>query len=81
MALRFSLVVSVFFAGMAPPVPEVMRVFVDVREPVMTGASYMPFMSSGYLCRRITEVYFVILRRVDRAGINFVRLSMSALHR
>ena len=78
----FFLVVSVFFAGMAPPAPEVMmRVFADDRELVMTGAFYMPFMSSGYLCRRITEVYFVILRRGERAGINFVRLSMSARYR
>ena len=63
-ALRFSLFFSILFAGAALLVPEgMMRIFTNDRELILTGASYLRFMSVSYLCWGITEVYLAALDR------------------
>ena len=70
-ALRFSLLISLIFAGMALFVPEgMMRVFTNDRELLTIGASYLRFMSVSYLCWGITEVYLAVLRSVGRVVIS-----------
>lgn len=70
-ALRFSILISVFFAGMALFIPEsMMRIFTNGAELIVIGASYLRFMSVSYLCWGITEVYLAILRSVGRVVIS-----------
>lgn len=70
-ALRFSILISVFFAGMALFIPEsMMRIFTNDAELIVIGASYLRFMSVSYLCWGITEVYLAILRSVGRVVIS-----------
>ena len=70
-ALRFSLFFSILFAGAALLVPEgMMRIFTDDQELILTGASYLRFMSVSYLCWGITEVYLAALRSVGRVAVS-----------
>ena len=70
-ALRFSLVIALLFAGMALLVPDVMmHAFTNDQELIAIGASYLRFMSVSYLCWGITEVYLAVLRSVGRAVIS-----------
>ena len=70
-ALRFSLFFSILFAGAALLVPEgMMRIFTNDRELILTGASYLRFMSVSYLCWGITEVYLAALRSVGRVAVS-----------
>ena len=70
-ALRFSLVIALLFAGMALLAPDVMmHLFTNDTELITIGASYLRFMSVSYLCWGITEVYLAVLRSVGRVVIS-----------
>lgn len=70
-ALRFSLGISVLFAGAACFVPEqMMHIFTNDQELAAVGASYLRCMSICYLCWGITEVYLAVLRSVGRVMIS-----------
>lgn len=70
-ALRFSLGISVFFAGAAFCLPEqMMRIFTNDQELVAVGASYLRCMSVCYLCWGITEVYLAVLRSIGRVVVS-----------
>ncbi len=70
-ALRFSLGISMIFAGAAWFLPQqMMRVFTDDTDLVTAGASYLKCMSVCYLCWGITEVYLAVLRSVGRVVVS-----------
>lgn len=70
-ALRFSLLISLVFAGAVLLVPEgMMRVFTNDTELITIGASYLRCMSVSYLCWGITEVYLAVLRSIGRVVIS-----------
>lgn len=70
-ALRFSLGISLLFAGAAWFLPkQMMRIFTNDPELVTVGASYLRCMSICYLCWGITEVYLAVLRSVGRVVIS-----------
>lgn len=70
-AMRFSLVISMLFAGTALVVPErMMQIFTDDYELITIGASYLRLMSISYLCWGIIEVYLAILRSIGRVVIS-----------
>lgn len=70
-ALRFSIVISAAFAGMALTVPELMmRLFTNDAELIGIGATYLRCMSVCYLCWGITEVYLAVLRSVGRVTVS-----------
>lgn len=70
-AMRFSILISVLFAGLALLIPELMmRIFTNDAELIMIGASYLRFMSVSYLCWGITEVYLAVLRSIGRVVIS-----------
>lgn len=72
-ALRFSLLISAVFAGLALIVPEqMMHVFTNDAELISIGASYLRCMSVSYLCWGITEVYLAVLRSIERVVISTV---------
>lgn len=70
-AMRFSLVFAVVFAGLALLIPkEMMRIFTEDTELIEIGASYLRCMSVSYLCWGVTEVYLSILRSIERVVIS-----------
>lgn len=70
-AMRFSLIFAVVFAGAALAFPnEMMRLFTDDAELIEIGASYLRCMSVSYLCWGITEVYLAVLRSIERVVIS-----------
>lgn len=70
-ALRFSLIFAVIFAGVALLFPgEMMRIFTDDAELIEIGASYLRCMSVSYLCWGVTEVYLAVLRSIERVVIS-----------
>ncbi|MGN0351478.1 MAG: MATE family efflux transporter [Roseburia sp.] len=70
-AMRFSIAIALFFAGMALFAPEgMMRIFTDDAGLITIGASYLRFMSISYLCWGITEVYLAVLRSIGRVVIS-----------
>lgn len=70
-ALRFSLLISLVFAGAVLLVPEgLMRVFTNDAELITIGASYLRCMSVSYLCWGVTEVYLAVLRSIGRVVIS-----------
>lgn len=70
-AMRFSLVFGVIFAGIALAVPrEMMRVFTNDAELIDLGASYLRCMSVGYLFWGIAEVYLAALRSIGKVMIS-----------
>lgn len=70
-ALRFSMVISMIFAGVALLFPQgMMRIFTNDAELIAIGASYLRFMSVSYLCWGITEVYLAVLRSIGRVMIS-----------
>lgn len=72
-AMRFSIIIALFLAGMALLVPEgMMRIFTNDTELITIGASYLRFMSISYLCWGITEVYLAVLRSIGRVVISTV---------
>lgn len=69
-ALRFSLLISLIFAGCSLLLPEgMMRIFTDDAELITIGASYLRCMSVSYLCWGIMEVYLAVLRSIGRVVI------------
>lgn len=69
-AMRFSLVFAIIFAGLALAVPrEMMRIFTNDEELIELGASYLRCMSVSYLCWGVTEVYLAVLRSIERVVI------------
>lgn len=70
-ALRFSILISMVFAGLALFIPEgMMRIFTNDAELITIGASYLRCMSVSYLCWGITEVYLAVLRSIGRVVIS-----------
>lgn len=70
-AMRFSLLIALLFAGLALLLPErMMHIFTDDMELIKIGASYLRFMSVSYLCWGITEVYLAVLRSIGRVVIS-----------
>lgn len=70
-ALHFSLIISLCFAGFAVLMPEaMMRVFTNDTELITVGVSYLRFMSVSYLCWGITEVYLAVLRSIGKVVIS-----------
>ena len=70
-ALRFSILIAMLFAGLALFVPDwMMRIFTNDMELVAIGASYLRFMSISYLCWGIIEVYLAVLRSIGRVVIS-----------
>lgn len=70
-ALRFSMAISILFAGMALVIPNwMMRLFTNDAELIAVGASYLRFMSVSYLCCGIAEVYLAILRSIGQVAIS-----------
>ncbi|MBS6196575.1 MAG: MATE family efflux transporter [Clostridiales bacterium] len=83
-AMRFSLVIAVAFAGAAVLIPEeMMRIFTNDSELIEIGASYLRYMSVSYLCWGITEVYLAVLRSIGRVAIstamNMLAFSLNVL--
>lgn len=69
-ALRFSLVISIGVAACALVIPEgMMKIFTDDAELITLGASYLRILSISYLCWGIIEIYFSVLRSVERVAI------------
>ena len=70
-AMRFSLIFAVIFAGVALFFPgEMMRIFTNDAELIEIGASYLRCMSVSYLCWGITEIYLAVLRSIERVVIS-----------
>lgn len=70
-ALRFSMLISIAFAGFALLAPELMMtLFTNDPELISIGASYLRFVSVSYLCWGVTEVYLAVLRSVGRVVIS-----------
>lgn len=70
-AFRFSIVISIVFAGMAFVFPEfMMRLFTEDAELLALGASYLRCISAAYLCWGVTEVYLAVLRSVGRVVVS-----------
>lgn len=83
-AMRFSILIALLFAGMALCIPEVMmHIFTNDKELITIGASYLRFMSVSYLCWGITEVYLAVLRSIGRVVIstamNMLAFSLNVL--
>lgn len=83
-AMRFSLLIAVVFAGAALMFPgEMMRIFTTDAELIAIGSSYLRFMSVSYLCWGITEVYLAVLRSIGRVMIstamNILAFSLNVL--
>ncbi|MBE6759902.1 MAG: MATE family efflux transporter [Ruminococcaceae bacterium] len=69
-ALRFSLIISTAFALCALLIPDLMMViFTDDPALIELGAKYLRILSVSYFCWGITEVYFSVLRSVERVTI------------
>ena len=69
-AMRFSILISMLFAGLAVIMPEnMMRLFTNDAELIAIGASYLRYMSISYLCWGIIEVYLAVLRSIGRVVI------------
>lgn len=70
-ALRFSIIFSVIFAGMALLIPEpMMQVFTNDPELITLGASYLRIVSISYLCWGVIEIYLSVLRSIGRVVIS-----------
>lgn len=61
-ALRFSMLLAMLFAGMSAVFPELMmRLFTPEQHLIELGAKYLCIMSISYLCWSVTEVYISVL--------------------
>ncbi len=70
-ALRFSIGVTVLFAGAALLVPELMmKVFTPDPDLIRIGAEYLRNVAAAYLCWGLVEVFLATLRSVGRVGIS-----------
>lgn len=69
-ALRFSVAVSLVFAGMAFFAPRLMMgVFTRDAELIEIGAGYLRNISVAYLCWGVVEVYLAVLRSIGRVAV------------
>lgn len=69
-ALRFSVVISVLFAGAALIIPHaMMTLFTKDSELIALGASYLRIISISYLCWGVIEIYLSVLRSIGRVVI------------
>lgn len=72
-ALRFSLLAAIVFAGAAFISPrQMMRVFTPDPELITIGASYLRNISVAYICWGIIEIYLATLRSIGRVTISTV---------
>ncbi len=70
-ALRFSILISAGFAGLALAFPRgLMRIFTEDEELIVLGASYLRCLSVAYLCWGVIEVYLAVLRSVGQVMIS-----------
>ena len=70
-ALRFSLVLALLFAGAALLIPQyMMMIFTTDAELISIGSTYLRYLSLCYLCWGITEVYLAVLRSIGRVAIS-----------
>lgn len=70
-ALRFSMVISVCFAGFAVCAPELMmKLFTNDVELIRLGSSYLRILSISYLCWGMIEVYLSVLRSIGRVVVS-----------
>ncbi len=81
-ALRFSLMVTLIFAGAAMFFPrQMMRVFTPEPELIAIGASYLRNISIAYLCWGVIEIYLATLRSIGRVTVctvlNTIAFSMN----
>ena len=77
-ALRFSLIISLGFSLCAGLIPKtMMKLFTDDAELIALGASYLRILSISYFCWGIIEVYFSVLRSVERVAICTVLNTMA----
>ena len=77
-ALRFSLVFSLAFSLCAALIPNtMMKLYTDDAELIALGASYLRILSISYFCWGIIEVYFSVLRSVERVAICTVLNTMA----
>ena len=69
-ALRFSMAVSLVFAGMAMFAPRLMmRAFTPNPELIEIGAGYLRNISVAYLCWGVIEIYLSVLRSIGRVAV------------
>ncbi len=69
-ALRFSLFFSLCISACALLIPEqMMQIFTNDTELIALGASYLRILSVSYFCWGIIEIYFSILRSMERVSI------------
>lgn len=72
-AMRFSLLITVFFSGFALFAPELMmKLFTNDAELIHIGAGYLRVMSVTYLCWSIIEIYLAVLRSIGKVTISMV---------
>ncbi|MDE6387331.1 MAG: MATE family efflux transporter [Lachnospiraceae bacterium] len=72
-AMRFSLLITVFFSGFAFFAPELMmKVFTNDVELIRIGAGYLRVMSLTYLCWSIIEIYLAVLRSIGKVTISMI---------
>lgn len=72
-AMRFSLLITVFFSGFAFFAPELMmKIFTNDAELIQIGAGYLRVMSVTYLCWSIIEIYLAVLRSIGKVTISMV---------
>ncbi|MCM1154390.1 MAG: MATE family efflux transporter [Roseburia sp.] len=77
-AMRFSLLFSIIFAGLAAFAPGLMmKLFTDDTELIALGSSYLRIISISYLCWGIIEVYLAILRSIGRVVVCTVLNTMT----
>ncbi len=77
-ALRFSLMFSLAFSLCAALIPNtMMKLFTDDAELIALGADYLRILSISYFCWGIIEVYFSVLRSVERVAICTVLNTMA----
>lgn len=72
-AMRFSLLITVFFSGFAFFAPELMmKIFTNDAELIRIGAGYLRVMSVTYLCWSIIEIYLAVLRSIGKVTISMI---------
>ena len=72
-ALRFSLILTLFFSAAAFFAPRLMmQLFTNDPELIDIGAGYLRVMTVTYLCWSIIEVYLAVLRSIGRVTVSMV---------
>lgn len=72
-ALRFSLILTLFFSAAALFAPRLMmKLFTNDPELIAIGAGYLRVMTVTYLCWGIIEIYLAVLRSIGRVTVSMV---------